>query len=131
MVAVVTRYTVTATPGSITGMWVFQCAEFPGAISQSRRLADAASLMAEAIGFVAGVDPSTVEIDLVPELPAGLRDEVRAAREAVRELAERQRDVAELSRRVAKDLRNAGLSGADTAVVLGVSAQRVSQLVKS
>jgi predicted RNase H-like HicB family nuclease len=126
-----TRYTVTAEPGSRPGVWVFQCREFPGAISQSRRLADAPMLMREAIAFVAEVEESAVEIDLVPTLPAELEVEVRQAREAVHDLEQRQRAVAELSRRAARDLLNAGLTGADTAVVLGVSPQRVSQLVNS
>lgn len=68
------RYTVTATRGS-GPVWVFQCVEHPGAISEGRRLSDA--------------------------------------------------------RRAAADLRAAGLTGADTAQVLGVSPQRVSQLVSS
>lgn len=124
-----TRYTVTAERGSDPRVWVFQCREHPGAISQSRRLSDAAQLMAEAIGFVAEVDPATVAIDLVPVLPGALGEEVRQARAAVADFEQRQRDVAEVSRHVARRLREAGLSGADTAAVLGVSPQRVSQLV--
>lgn len=123
------RYTVTAERGSDPGVWVFQCREHPGAISQSRRLSDAAQLMAEAIGFVAEVDPATVQIDLIPVLPGALGDEVRQARAAVADFEQRQRAIAEVSRQVARRLREAGLSGADTAAVLGVSPQRVSQLV--
>lgn len=126
-----TRYTVTAERGSDPGVWVFQCREYPGAISQSRRLSDAAQLMAEAIGFVAEVDPATVQIDLIPVLPGALGEEVRQARAAVADFEQRQRAIAEVSRHVARRLREAGLSGADTAAVLGVSPQRVSQLVGS
>lgn len=43
--------------------------------------------------------------------------------------AAEQRDTAARSRRVARRLKAAGLSGADIAVVLKISAQRVSQLV--
>ena len=50
------------------------------------------------------------------------------ARKAVHELGERQREVTALSRAAAKDLAESGLSGADIAVVLDVSPQRVSQL---
>lgn len=69
------HYTVTAERGADRGVWVFQCKEHPGAISQSRRRSDAAGLMSEAIAFVAEVDPDTVEIDLVQVPPAGLDDE--------------------------------------------------------
>ena len=122
------RYTVTAERGQ-GNIWVFQCAEYPGAISESRRLSDAHRLMTEAIAFVAEVDPETIEIDLQPQLPAHLDSEVRDARRAVHELDERQRAAAALSRKVVVNLKAAELSGADIATVLGVSPQRVSQLI--
>ena len=62
---------------------------------------------------------------------ASLEQEVIGARKAVRELAERQHQVAALSRATAKALAKSGLSGADIAVVLDVSPQRVSQLLNS
>lgn len=122
------RFTVTAERG--TGpVWVLQCAEHPGAISQTRRLREAGRLMAEAISFVAGANPEEVEIDLVPVLPEPLAARVAAARRSALELAAAQRSAAAASRRAARELVAAGLSGADTARVLGVSAQRVSQLL--
>lgn len=55
------RYTVTAERG--TGeVWVFQCVEYPGAISQARSLSAAPGLMREAIAFVAEVDPDEVDV---------------------------------------------------------------------
>jgi plasmid maintenance system antidote protein VapI len=55
---------------------------------------------------------------------AKLRDEIAAQTKAMRQSAAR-------SRALAKRLKARGLSGADTAVVLGVSPQRVSQLLKA
>ena len=54
-----------------------------------------------------------------------------AARNAVYALGERQREVAALSRAAARDLADSGLSGADIAVVLEISPQRVSQLLNA
>lgn len=62
------HYTVTAERGS-SNVWVFQCREFPGAISEGKTLASAYDLMPEAIAFVAEVDEASVEIDLVPDRP--------------------------------------------------------------
>lgn len=77
MVAVM-RYTVTAEHG--TGpVWVFQCKEHPGAISESRRLGDGFRLMPEAIAYVADVDEDDVEITLVPVLPKSVADQVQHA----------------------------------------------------
>lgn len=58
------RYTVRAERGA-GPVWVFQCVEFPGALSEGRRLIDAYRLMPEAIAFVAGVDESDVQVELV------------------------------------------------------------------
>lgn len=124
-----TSYTVTAQRGE-GPVWVFQCVEYPGAISQSRRLLGYQDLMREAISFVAEVDPADVEIDLRVELPDAIAERVRHARDLIGELDGMQRRVAAESRDVAKDLvKREHLSGADAAVVLGVSQQRVSQLV--
>lgn len=122
------RLTVVAERGA-GSVWVFQCVEHPGAISESRRLADAERLMGEAIAFVAEVDEDSFDIDVVVQLPEPVRDEIEAAKAAAREAEERQREAAQLSRRAARDLIEVGLTGADTATVLGVSPQRVSQLV--
>lgn len=111
-------------------VWVFQCEEFPGAISESRRLADAYRLMPEAISFVADVEPSDVEIDLELQLPGDLMNELTNARSAVRELEKIQAETAALSRSAVRRLVESGLTGTDTATMLGVSPQRVSQLLK-
>jgi predicted GIY-YIG superfamily endonuclease len=125
-----TMYTVEAERGA-RGGWVFQCAEFPGAISESRRLADFEPLMREMIAFVGDVPEDSIEMRLVPKLPGALSADVQAAREAVSELDAAQRRAANLSRKVVRELKDAGLTGADTAAVLGVSPQRVSQLANA
>ena len=86
----------------------------------------------EYISLVEGIsDESTIDVEILPKIDAALGQEVIAARKAVHELAERQREVAALSRAAAKDLAGSGLSGADIAVVLDVSPQRVSQLLNA
>lgn len=124
------KYTVTAERGR-SGVWVLQCVEVPGAISEARSLSSAPDLMREAIAFVADVDESDVEIVLDPVLPERVAAEAAEARRAVAELAEVQRRTAELSRAAVRDMVNAGLSGRDVSVVLDISPQRVSQLLAS
>jgi hypothetical protein len=124
-------YTVTAERGK-GPVWVFQCIEHPGAISESRRLSAAAELMAEAIGFVAGVDPSSVEIDLAVVLSPEAHQRVARVRAMIEQLEALQRETAAMSRSTVRELiDDEHLTGADTAYVLGVSPQRVSQLVNS
>jgi F0F1-type ATP synthase membrane subunit b/b' len=78
-----------------------------------------------------GADVSDATIVIMPEVGGGLDERARAAREAVVAADRATREAAALSRKVARDLRQAGLSGRDIAAVLKVSAQRVSQLLKS
>jgi len=101
-------------------------------VTQSKSLHSAARIAREYISLVQGIsDESTIEVEILPKIDNALGKEVIAARTAVHELAERQRQVAALSRAAAKDLAGSGLSGADIAVVLDVSPQRVSQLLNA
>lgn len=127
MVAEVTTYTVEARKDG--RWWVLTVPEVPGAVSQVRSLTQADEYAREAVAFVLGVAPESFELAVKPTLPRGLASEVRRAREAVKDAETRQLRAASLSRKAAGALRAAGLTGADTAQVLGVSPQRVSQLV--
>ena len=99
-------------------------------VTQSRSLHSAARMAREYISLVEGIsDEATIDVEIRPQIDKTLGQEVVAARKVVHELGERQREVAALSRAAAKDLAESGLSGADIAVVLDVSPQRVSQLL--
>jgi len=101
-------------------------------VTQSRSLHSAARMAREYISLIEGIsDESTIDVEIRPQIENALSKEVIAARKAVHELAEQQREVATLSRTAAKDLAESGLSGADIAVVLAVSPQRVSQLLNA
>jgi hypothetical protein len=101
-------------------------------VTQSKSLHSASRIVREYISLAEGIrDESTIDVEIRPQIDNALGDEVIAARKAVHELAERQREVAALSRAAAKDLALSGLSGADIAVVLDVSPQRVSQLLNA
>jgi DNA-directed RNA polymerase specialized sigma subunit len=101
-------------------------------VTQSRSLHSAARMAREYISLIEGIsDESTIDVEIRPQIDNALSEEVIAARKAVHELGKRQREVAALSRAAAKDLAESGLSGADIAVVLAVSPQRVSQLLNA
>jgi hypothetical protein len=78
--------------------------------------------------ITAGSDATVV---ITPEVGGGLDEQARAAREATAAADTATREAAAQSRKSARDLRAAGLSGRDIAAILRVSAQRVSQLLKS
>jgi len=111
------------------GWWLLTSADAPGAVSQVRRLTAADEHAREAIAFVLDVEPDSFDLALIPALESGLTDVVAATREAVRLAAQAQLVAAEQSRQVVAELMSKErLSGAEVAAVLGLSAQRVSQL---
>jgi DNA-directed RNA polymerase specialized sigma subunit len=57
--------------------------------------------------------------------------EARSARDAVAAADKATREAAARSRKVVRDLHQAGLCGRDIAAILGMSPQRISQLLKS
>lgn len=97
------------------------------AVTQSHTLADAEETVRDyLIGFeVAGAGSAAIEI--VPDL-GDLTREVRSAREATQRASRAQKEAAVTARAVVKKLRKEGLSVTDTAVTMGISRGRVSQL---
>lgn len=99
--------------------------------TQSRSLATAEKTVRSYLAMDDYADADTAQVVISPELDGNLASEAEAARAATRQ-AELARDEAAVkARKVARELKASGMSGADVAVVLGVSPQRVSQLVNS
>ncbi len=108
--------------------WVLQCREHPGAITQVRRL-DQAHQIIEAIAFVASVPSESVSISIEPRLPDDVASLVASTRTLRSQAKELEANVSRDMRRSARGLLAHGLSQRDAAVILGVSYQRVHQLV--
>ena len=100
-------------------------------VTQSHSLADAEMMARDYIVIDLDVPADAFNVEITPEIGDGLDAVVHEAREEVRVAAEAQRRAAERSRDVARALRAKGLSGRDVAAVLGVSPQRVSQLLRA
>ena len=100
-------------------------------VTQSRNLGEAETMVRDYIETLTGVDATDVKVVVIAEVGGGLDQEAQAAREAVAAADRATRAAAARSRKVARELKQAGLSGRDIAAILRVSAQRVSQLLKS
>lgn len=120
------RFTVTA---ERSGKW-WTLESDNGAVSQTRTLAHAADEMREAVAWLAGLPESDVDIQVVispPENYSRLRgaegEYRRQADEYAKLAAEKQREAA---RTLVEDM-----SVRDAARVMGISHQRVQQLVSA
>ena len=98
--------------------------------TQARNLTEAREMAIDLIALTRNLPPDQIKVEIRTVLEADLEEEIAQARAAIRDLELRQQSVAKTSRSVARKLvRSAGLTGRDAAVVLGVSPQRVSQLL--
>jgi ribosomal protein S9 len=100
-------------------------------VTQCRSLAEAETMVRDYVESLTGTDAGDAVVVVTPEVGGGHDEQAQAAREAVAAADRAIREAAAQSRKAARDLRQAGLSGRDIAAILRVSAQRVSQLLKS
>jgi predicted XRE-type DNA-binding protein len=77
-----------------------------------------------------GEPPGSFDIQIIPDIGEDLEMKAKSAREAVAAADKAQRAAAIKHREIAHELKRKGLSGRDIAVVLRVSPQRVSQLLR-
>jgi len=99
-------------------------------VTQCRTLATAAQQTRDFVATMLDLDADDAEIHLSVAI-GGIENAVERARKMTAEAIDKQHQAATESRRVARELRHAGLSVADTAVVMDVSKGRVSQLISS
>ena len=97
-------------------------------VSQARRLTEVPTVACDLIGDLLDVDPAMIDVSLRVQLPPALQAWVESYRDA--EVVETiARSEASLARsRAAAALLDARLTMRETAVVLGVSHQRIKQL---
>lgn len=109
--------------------WALSVDGMPGVHSQVRVLAKAESAIKEAIALVHDWDPDEFAVVVNPELPDGVLSRVIESRQMIADAERRQQEAAHASREAARALLASGLSQRDAAHVMGVSFQRVNQLV--
>jgi|BarGraNGADG00212_1021973.scaffolds.fasta_scaffold03244_4 hypothetical protein len=123
---------VTATATRTGDWWAVEVPDVAGGLhTQTRRLDQVASAVADAVALVAGVPPGTIVVDVTPKLPARDAELIDAARAASQEAARAAERASRLSRQAVERLRSEGMTVRDVGGLLGVSPQRVSQLVET
>lgn len=112
--------------------WELHVSDARGAlvVLPARRLSAAERTVRDYVACHDDVDPRSVQVRITVAFGTELDDEIAAVRAALEDAERTLRETAARSRGLALRLREAGLSGADIAVVLHVSPQRVSQLMR-
>jgi DNA-binding CsgD family transcriptional regulator len=99
-------------------------------VTQSRTLWDAETMARDLISRREGLPTDSFDVAVTPVIGGGLDEKSWATRKAVNEAAQAQRQAAASASELARQLREAGLTGRDIAKMLGLSPQRVSQLLR-
>jgi len=111
-------------------VWVVQNEQLPGAISQVTRLDSAELAQREAIAFVLDIPVEKVSVTIAARTTPRMDARVATAI-ALREEARAKEAEAKIMRvRIARDLEKQGYTMRDIGVILGVSHQRVHQIVR-
>lgn len=125
------RPTYTAVCVRSSGWWAISVPEVPGVHTQARRLEQAKAMATEAIALMLGVDEACFDVELAPQLPAELAASVAEVARRRAEAGEVRSAAGEAAVTAARSLVDAGLTVRDAGWVLGVSHQRVAQLLAS
>ena len=110
--------------------WAIDVPELPGVYSQARRLDRVEPMARDAIALFLDVDPATFDLRVETNLPSDLRQDVDAVGRLRAEADRLQAESSGAMRRLTHELLGRGLSVRDAAEILGISHQRVSQLVR-
>ena len=111
------------------GWWAIKVPDLPGVFSQARRLEQVPTMARDAVAAFLDVRPDSVDIEVRPRLADGLDALVTRAKR-VREAAElMQREAVDLTRTAVISLADAGLTVRDIGRVVGLSHQRVAQIL--
>lgn len=120
---------VTAHCTRLDGWWAVEVPEVDGAFTQSRRLDQVAEQVADAVGLLEDLDPSEVEVEVVPIVDGDLADRIAYAKRLRREAEDARARAAEEIRAVARALHHhRRMPLRDVGTILDVSYQRAHQL---
>lgn len=127
-------YKVTFRPDD-NGWWFIDCPELPGCHSQARNIAGGRDNIREAISMVTNADLDTFDLDVDYVLPKAQQAAVaraRRTRERAAEAVQRAAEAAEAAEAAVRALQEGPrkLAMRDVAELVGVSHQRVAQILK-
>jgi hypothetical protein len=100
-------------------------------VTQSRSLSGAEKIAREYIALSLDVDPRSCDLTIIPALGDEVIEQVDEVRRTIRRAEQAQTHATQRCRVLVRRLASEGLSRKDIAKIIGISPQRVSQLVKS
>ena len=113
------------------GWWAIRVQELPGVFTQVRRLDQVEAMARDAIAMFERRKADSFDIEIVAVPPSGTTRVVTRARRARADAEEAQSVASEATIAAAVTLVRGGLSVRDVGVLLGLSHQRIAQMIRS
>lgn len=110
------------------GFWVVEIPEL-NLVTQARRLSEIERMARSIISLQQEVSGDAFDLEIDIQLPRKVQSELSRARDLRRQAAEKNREAARLSRDAVRQLHDQGMSMREVGDALGISHQRVKQLV--
>src|SRR5258707_470585 len=111
------------------GWWAVRVPDAPGVFTQARRLAQVEGMARDALAAMLDVSPETIDVTVEPVLPEEAEEALRSLTKARTDAESANRMLSEWSVRAARALVDSGLTVRDAGRIMGVSYQRVDQLI--
>ena len=111
------------------GWWAVEVPEVPGLFTQAKRLDQVDSMVRDAAALLTGQPEDSFEVVIEPKVPERVALTLKRSHELTAEAARLQREAAEDARKAAELMRSEGMTVRDIGQVMGLSFQRVSQIL--
>lgn len=120
---------VTAKATRAGDWWAIEVPEVDGVFTQTKRLDQVEAMVRDAVSLLEDLPPESIEVDVQPEIDTVIEMGISLAKEARDEAEAFARKAREFTAFAATMLAESGFSLRDIGVVLGVSHQRVGQIL--
>ena len=120
---------VTAHATRSQGWWVVEVPEVDGAFTQARRLDQVPAMVRDAVSMLEDVPEESIEVEVIPEVDEELATALGHVEDQRAESDRLARAASEEIGAIAKAFSEKGLPLRDIGVILGMSHQRVAQII--
>lgn len=111
------------------GWWAVEVPEVPGLFTQAKRLDQIDGMVRDAAALLTGEPEESFDVTVEPVVPEPVASSLDRSHHLTEEAARLQRDAAEEARKAAQLMQAEGMTVRDIGRVMGVSFQRVSQIL--
>ena len=111
------------------GWWAVEVPEVPGLFTQAKRLDQIDGMVRDAAALLTGEPEASFDVAVEPVVPESVASSLGRSHHLTEEAARLQRDAAEEARKAAQLMQAEGMTVRDIGRVMGVSFQRVSQIL--